>query len=67
MSGVFPRFVWQLIQFACRNFQRMMIQFVTGAESFDNWDAYLQKLNQLKMDEYMEIESAAYSRYVNAL
>ena len=45
----------------------MMIQFVTGAESFDNWDAYLQKLNQLKMDEYMEIESAAYSRYVNAL
>ena len=45
----------------------MMIQFVTGAESFDNWDAYLQKLNQLKMDEYMEIESAAYSRYANAL
>ena len=22
MSGVFPRFVWQLIQFACRNIQR---------------------------------------------
>ncbi len=45
----------------------MMIQFITGDASLDDWDAYLEKLKQLKVDDYMEIESNAYARYVSAL
>lgn len=45
----------------------MQIQFVTGQESFDNWDAYLERLEQLGVKEYMEIEIAAYERYLAAL
>ena len=45
----------------------MRIQFVTGSESFDNWDAYIEQLGKLKMEEYLGIESAAYARYLEAL
>lgn len=42
----------------------MMAQFIIGEVSFDKWDEYLEQLDKMKLDEYMEIYQAAYDRYM---
>lgn len=41
----------------------MRDKFVSGDESFDNWDKYIQTLHDIGLDDYMEIQRAAVERY----
>jgi len=41
----------------------MQAKFITGEISFTEWDKYLDTLNKMGLDEYMEIKKAAYERY----
>lgn len=41
----------------------MTLKFVFGTESFDNWDTYIQTLNDLGLARAIEIEEAALERY----
>ncbi|MBR2036118.1 MAG: hypothetical protein IKK03_08640 [Lachnospiraceae bacterium] len=43
----------------------MALKFVTGEESLDNFDKFVEQLNAYKLPELLEIEQAAYDRYVN--
>ncbi|WP_066190610.1 type 2 periplasmic-binding domain-containing protein [Gracilibacillus timonensis] len=42
----------------------MQDKFIAGEESFDNWDNYVETLENMGLDEYMEIQQAAYERYL---
>lgn len=42
----------------------MMMKFITGAESLDNFDTYLETLNSLNFPRAKEITQAAYDRYM---
>ena len=42
----------------------MTNSFITGAVSFDTYDAYMQKMKDLKVDRLIEITQAAYDRYM---
>lgn len=41
----------------------MILKFVFGTESFDNWDKYVQTLNDLGLERALEIQKAALERY----
>lgn len=41
----------------------MKDKFITGDASFDEWDDYIDKIDKMGLDEYMEIKEAAYERY----
>lgn len=41
----------------------MKVKFITGDEPLSGWDDYTKQLDDLKLDEYMEIQEAAYDRY----
>lgn len=43
--------------------EAMEAKFITGRESFDNWDAYLAELDKLGLAEMCGIYQAAYDRY----
>jgi len=38
-------------------------KFVTGQESLDNWDQYIEDLKKAGLDELIKIKQAAYDRY----
>lgn len=40
------------------------MKFITGAESLDNFDTYLETLNSLNFPRAKEITQAAYDRYM---
>jgi putative aldouronate transport system substrate-binding protein len=40
----------------------MKLKFITGAESLNNYDAYITRLNQLKFQRAKEIQQTAYDR-----
>ena len=42
----------------------MRDKFVAGEESFDNWDKYVETIESMGLDDYMEIKNAAYDRYL---
>ncbi|GAQ16937.1 ABC transporter substrate-binding protein [Oceanobacillus picturae] len=42
----------------------MQDKFIAGEESFDGWDKYVETLESMGLDEYMEIQQAAYERYL---
>lgn len=42
----------------------MRIQFVTNKASFDEWDDYIETLNKMGLEEYVEIHQASYDRWV---
>jgi len=45
----------------------MTARFVTGDANIDTkWDQYVDSLNAMGMDRYMEINQAAYDRFLNA-
>ena len=41
----------------------MTLKFIFGTESFDNWDSYIQTLNDLGLERALEIERGALERY----
>lgn len=43
----------------------MRDKFISGDESLDdkNWDKYVNTIEKMKLDEFMEIQKAAYERY----
>lgn len=41
----------------------MMTKFVTGAESFDHWDAYVQKVNDMGVTEAVQITQDGYDQF----
>lgn len=40
--------------------------FITGRKSFDEWDAYVEQVESLGLEEYMSIQTEAYTRYQEA-
>ena len=45
--------------------EEMMVKFVLGTESFDNWDSYIKTLEQYGIERAIEIQQAAYDRYLS--
>ncbi|MFC0302594.1 extracellular solute-binding protein [Virgibacillus soli] len=41
----------------------MQAQFITGEADFSEWDAYVEQIEKMRLDEYMEIQKEAYKRY----
>ena len=41
----------------------MMLKFITGIESLDNFDSYVETLNSMGLTQLTEVYQAAYSRY----
>ncbi|MCI8622483.1 MAG: extracellular solute-binding protein [Provencibacterium sp.] len=42
----------------------MVLKFITGAESLDNFDKYVETVKSMGIEEVLEIEQAAYERYM---
>lgn len=42
----------------------MVLKFITGTESFDNYDKFLNQIKSLKIDRALEIQQSAYERYL---
>ena len=40
----------------------MQLKFITGQESLDNFDAYIEQLKDLGIEEWIAVEQAAYDR-----
>ncbi|QGQ94282.1 extracellular solute-binding protein [Paenibacillus psychroresistens] len=43
--------------------KEMETKFITGKESFDNWDAYVKKVADLGLADFMKIQNDALKRY----
>ncbi|MBO0991870.1 extracellular solute-binding protein [Bacillus sp. SD088] len=43
--------------------KEMEDKFISGSESFENWDKYVNTIEKMNLEEYMEIENTAYERY----
>ena len=43
--------------------KEMEAKFVNGSASFTQWDEYVNTLNKMGLDRYMEVYQAAYERY----
>ncbi|WP_404455571.1 extracellular solute-binding protein [Virgibacillus necropolis] len=43
----------------------MQDKFITGDLSFSQWDKYVKTLKDMGLEEYMEIQQAAYERYAS--
>ncbi len=41
------------------------VQFITGAKSFDEWDAYVETIRGMGIDEVTAIQQSALNRYLN--
>ena len=46
----------------CRD--TMSVSFISGVEPLSNFDKYIDQLKQLGLDKVLEIQQAAYDRYV---
>ena len=45
--------------------EQMGIKFLTGEASLDDWDAYIEELNKLGLQEALSIQQAAYDKFVS--
>lgn len=45
--------------------EQMGYKFLTGEESLDNFDGFVEELNGMGLQEALEIQQAAYERFVN--
>ncbi|MBO0991823.1 extracellular solute-binding protein [Bacillus sp. SD088] len=43
----------------------MQDKFITGSEPFSKWDEYIERLEKMGLEEYMDIQEKAYERYKN--
>lgn len=41
----------------------MQAKFIAGEEDLEDWDSYVEQIESMDLDEYMEIQKEAYSRY----
>ena len=41
-------------------------KFVTGIEPLDNWDSFVEQVKDLGIEEIVDIQNAAYQRYISA-
>jgi putative aldouronate transport system substrate-binding protein len=41
----------------------MRDKFIAGEESFDKWDKYVETIEKMGLDKYMEVQQDAYERY----
>lgn len=39
-------------------------EFITGRKSFSKWDAYVDRIEKMGLDEFMDIQQNAYERYI---
>lgn len=46
--------------------EEMTAQFVTGKTSFSKWNDYVKQLDKMGLKRYMEIQEAAYKRYLES-
>lgn len=46
--------------------EQMEARFLSGAESFDNWEKYIQTMSSLGVEEIQEIYQAAYDRWLDS-
>lgn len=44
-------------------FNEMVNKFIMGTESLDKFDEYVEKINQLGLEEVLKVQQAAYDRY----
>lgn len=44
--------------------QEMTVRFITGIEPLSNYDAYLKRLDDLKIDRAIELKQNAYDRFI---
>ncbi|MCI9552404.1 MAG: extracellular solute-binding protein [Acutalibacter sp.] len=44
----------------------MKVQFITGKQSFDQWDSYVKNIENMGLEEYVQIQQAAYERWANS-
>ena len=40
----------------------MVMKFITGRESLDNWDAYIEQLKAMGVEDLIAVQQAAYER-----
>ena len=40
----------------------MKAEFITGKRSFDQWDEYINTLDKMGVDQYLELSQKAYER-----
>lgn len=45
---------------------QMQARFITGDESFDKWDNYVNEIKKMGLDELMKIYQTAYGRYIGS-
>ncbi len=43
----------------------MILKFIQGTEPLSNYDTFLSTLQKLKLDRYLELQQAAYERYMS--
>ncbi|HLR74198.1 MAG TPA: ABC transporter substrate-binding protein, partial [Virgibacillus sp.] len=41
----------------------MRDKFIVGSESLDDWDKYVKEIEKMGLEDYMEVQKAAYERY----
>lgn len=44
--------------------EEMTVRFITGVEPMSNYEAYLERLDNLKLDRALELKQASYDRYL---
>ena len=42
---------------------QMTAKFITGAESFDNWDSFVEGMNSMKVSDYNDLINSIYENY----
>ena len=43
----------------------MVVKFITGQQSFDNYDSFVKELEKRGIKRVLEIKQASYDRYKN--
>jgi len=43
--------------------EQMEAKFITGVEPLDNWDKYVETIEKMDIDRYVEIQQEAYDRW----
>ncbi len=59
-SEIYSSLVGDIATYSAENIS----QFVTGAKSFDEWDAYVAQIEQLGIQQLIDVKTAAYQRYL---
>ena len=44
--------------------EEMRDKFISGSEPLDNWEKYVEEIEKMGLDEYMDVQEAAYERYM---